>query len=286
MHTERIYPPLGNILEANGKRVHALVMGEGPVLVLIHGSSENLRDYTTSIAAELANSYRVILLDRPGLGHSEKITNVGDTLKDQALLLRDAALMLGAERPIVIRQSYGGSVALAWALEAPDNIAALVNVSGVSHPWTTGLDTHYKVTSHPYFGWVGALFISAFAPESSIQKSLNEVFSPQRPPKIYRQEFGVELVLRQKSVMSNARQRRILKPQIIAQAPSYSALTLPIEIIHGTEDTVVSPELHAKALQRDTQNARLNLLEGVGHMPYQVAQQAVIDAIDQAAERS
>ena len=80
----------------NGKRVHALVMGEGPDLVLIHGFSGNLRDYTTSIASELANFYRVILFDRPGLGHSERITNMGDTLKDQARLLRDAALMLGA----------------------------------------------------------------------------------------------------------------------------------------------------------------------------------------------
>ena len=108
---------------------------------------------------------------------------MGDTLKDQARLLRDAALMLGAERPIVLGHSYGGSVALAWALDAPDNIAALVNVSGVSHPWTTGLGTYYKVTSHPYFGWVGTLFISAFAPERSIQASLKEVFAPKAHPK-------------------------------------------------------------------------------------------------------
>ena len=60
--------------------------------------------------------YCVILFDRLGLGHLEKITDIGDTLKDQARLLRDAALMLGTERPIVLGQSYGGSVALAWAL--------------------------------------------------------------------------------------------------------------------------------------------------------------------------
>ena len=57
MQTEKIYPPLGNILEVNGKRVHALVMWEGPDLVLIQGSGGNLRDFTTSIASELANSY-------------------------------------------------------------------------------------------------------------------------------------------------------------------------------------------------------------------------------------
>ena len=136
-------------------------------------------------------------------------------------------------------------------MEAPDNIAVLVNVCGVSHPWTIGLGTFYKVTSHPSFGWVGTLFISAFAPERLIQASLKEVFTPQSPPKKYGQEIGVELVLRQKTILANALQRRILKPQIIEQAPDYPALTLPIEIINGTEDTVVSPELHAKALERD-----------------------------------
>ena len=96
----------------------------------------------------------------------------------------------------------------------------------------------------------------------------------------------MELVLRQKTILANALQRRILKPQIIEQAPDYPALTLPIEIIHGTEDTVVSPELHAKALERDAQNAHLTLLEVVGHMPHHVAQQAVIESIERTAERS
>ena len=93
--------------------------------------------------------------------------------------------------------------------------------------------------------------ICAFAPERLIQASLKEVFTRQSPPQKYRQELGLGLVLRQKTILANALQRRILEPQIIKQAPDYPALTLPIEIINGTEDTVVSPELHAKALERD-----------------------------------
>ena len=161
---------------------------------------------------------------------------------------------------------------MAWELEALDTITATVNVSGVSHPWSTGLGTYYKVTSHRYFGLKGALFISAFAPERSIQTSLKEVFASQSPHETYRQEIGVELVLRQKTILANALKRRFLKPQIIAKAPRYSAPTLPIEIIHVTEDTVVSPELHAKSLKTDAQNANFTLLDGVGHIPHHVAQ--------------
>jgi len=95
---------------------------------------------------------------------------------------------------------------LTWALKAPENIAALVNISGVSHPWTIALNTYYKVTSHLYFGWLVALLISAFASERAIEKTLKEVFAAQSRPKKYRQKFGVELVLRQKTILANARQ--------------------------------------------------------------------------------
>ena len=128
----------------------------------------------------------MILFDRRGLGHSDSISNTGDTLKDQALLLIDAALMLGTLRPIVLGQSYGGSFALTWALKAPENIAALVNISGVSHPWTTALNIYYKVISHQYFGWLVALLISAFASERAIEKNFKKVFAAQSLPKTYR----------------------------------------------------------------------------------------------------
>ena len=78
--------------------------------------------------------------------------------------------------------------------------------------------------------------------------------------------------MREKTILANTLQRWFLKPQIIAKAPRYTAPTLPIEIIHVTEDTVVSPELHVKALKRDAKNANLSLLAGVGHMPHYLAQ--------------
>ena len=58
------------------------MIGEGPDLVLIHGASGNLRDFTTSIASVMAKSYHATLFDRPGLGHSDSITNSGDSLRE------------------------------------------------------------------------------------------------------------------------------------------------------------------------------------------------------------
>ena len=40
------HPPSGEILTIDGIAVHARVMGQGPDLVLIHGASGNLNDFT------------------------------------------------------------------------------------------------------------------------------------------------------------------------------------------------------------------------------------------------
>ena len=48
---EKAYPPEGQIIEVNGYKVHAVVRGEGPDLVLIHGASGSTRDCTHTLVA-------------------------------------------------------------------------------------------------------------------------------------------------------------------------------------------------------------------------------------------
>jgi pimeloyl-ACP methyl ester carboxylesterase len=114
----------GDFLTIDGHRVHYVVMGEGPDVVLVHGASGNTRDFTHALAGRLAERYRVIVMDRPGLGYTDRIDPQGASLAAQAGLLADAAAELGAERPIVFGHSYGGAVALAWALQRPDRSRA------------------------------------------------------------------------------------------------------------------------------------------------------------------
>ena len=64
------YPPEGQILDVGGVPVHAVVRGTGPDVVLIHGASGNTRDFTFDLVDRLADTYRVIVMDRPGLGYT------------------------------------------------------------------------------------------------------------------------------------------------------------------------------------------------------------------------
>ncbi len=291
---EAAYPPQGQIINVSGRKVHAVVRGTGPDLVLIHGASGNARDFTFSMMDRLAGRYRVIVFDRPGLGYTDRVSDrfggatntAAESPIEQARLLQAAAARLGADRPIVLGHSYGGAVALGWALDRPRNIAALVVVSGASNPWPGDLAPVYSVTASSLGGAALVPLITAYAGQDRVDTSLAQIFSPQRPPAGYAAYVGTGLALRRETLRANARQVNGLKPHLAAMAPRYGSITVPTEIVHGTADRVVSIELHSDKLARQIPGARLTRLPGIGHMPHHVAQPQVIAAIDRAAARA
>lgn len=289
---EAAFPPEGEFIDVDGIRVHAVVRGasDAPPLVLIHGSSGNTRDWTLDIVPRLAEHYRVIVFDRPGLGYTQRApgsgVSGGETITEQATLLQKAATMLGADRPIVLGHSYGGAVALAWAVHHPDGLSALVAVSAASHRWDTGLSTYYKILSHPLLGPLVIPLLTAFVPDTKVEREVAAVFKPDAVPDGYLAHFGAGLTLRRTSMRANALQRAGLLDEITALMPRYGDIAIPVEVLHGTADTLVWSAIHSEPLSRAIPGASLTLLPGTGHMPHHAAPQAIIDAIHRAARRS
>ena len=282
---EARYPPLGQMVEVNGKRVQAYVTGSGPDLVMIHGSSGNMRDLILALEDTLAPHFRVIIFDRPGLGYSDRLSAQGDTFIDQAMILRDAAKKLGADKPIVLGHSLGGIVSMAWATHAPDDLSALALISPVIMPFDTPTSTYYKINKHPIIGPFVNHFIGAFHYEGAIQNGLDEVFAPDPPPAGYREKMGVELVLRPKTIQSNARQRNQIHEQIRALEADYDNVRVPIEILHGDLDTTVSLKIHAEGLKNRIDDINVTIWQDQGHMPHHFKQADILDAVQRLQSR-
>jgi pimeloyl-ACP methyl ester carboxylesterase len=287
------YPPEGQIIEVMGRRVHAVTRGTGPDLVLIHGASGNVRDMTFDLMSRLTDRYRVTAFDRPGLGYTEAAPGLGglfdrrgESPQEQAAFLRAAARQLGIERPIVLGHSYGGAVALAWALGDPEGTAAVVDVSGVSMPWPGSLDLLYRINGSAMGGAALPPLIVAFAPPQAVDATLGAVFEPDPVPAGYAEHFGIGLTLRRDSIRANARQVRILRSHIVEMSRQYATLTMPLEIVHGEADIIVPPGIHSLPLSRLVPGANLVILKDTGHMPHHAAPEAVVAAIDRARARA
>ena len=292
---EAAYPPQGRFIDVGGgRKVHAVVTGRGPDLVLIHGASGNTRDFTFSFVDKVKDRYRVIVFDRPGLGYTDRASpryggpsnTAAESPAEQARMLQAAAARLGADRPIVLGQSYGGAVALAWALERPDNLSGLVIVSGATNPWEGGLAPIYPLFASGLGGAAIVPLISAYASSDRAQASIRAIFAPQRAPAGYAEYVGIELALRRETLRANARQVNGLRPHLVEMSKRYGEISVPTEIIHGEADRIVGIEIHSVPLSQQIPRANFVRLPGVGHMPHQVAQPQVIAAIDRAARRA
>lgn len=282
----KLSPPKGQDVEVEGRRVQVEVQGSaGPDLVLIHGSSGNTRDFTFRLADELAGRYRVFVVDRPGLGWSDPVKG-GDGLEAQARAIQKAVAALGAKCPIVLGQSYGGAVALTWGATLPGTACALVPVSGVAYPWSTGLGWYYSMLSHPFGRALVIPLITAFTPRALIKAEINKVFAPQSAPPGFAAYFGPELTVRRAQMRTNARQRRALLGEITRLSPRWREIEVPIEAIHGDCDPIVHHGIHSERLAEEVAQARVTILPGIGHMPHHVARAEVIAAVDRAALRA
>lgn len=283
---EKDFPPEGELLDVDGRKVHVVVKGDsGPDLVLIHGLSGNTRDFTHALADRLATNYRVLVMDRPGMGYTDVLPS-DNSIVEQARVLKKAAGALGAHLPIVVGQSYGGSVALAWAARFPNRLAALVTLGAPSHPVDLGMPLHYWLNSNPVLSQFSAPLMTAFVPDSKVQSELAEVFRPQKPPLGYASHIGVPLTLRREALRINALHRANLIGELAALEPLYASITTPTEILHGDKDKTVSVDIHSIPLSKKIAESNLTVLPGVGHMPHHVAREDVLRVIHRAAERA
>lgn len=109
--------------ELNGAQINYRDEGQGPAVLLLHSAVCDLTMWD-EVAADLAQDHRVIRLDLRGYGGSPMPPGAFSWVDDLRALL-DA---VGVERAVVVGSSFGGRVALDFALAERDRVAALVLV--------------------------------------------------------------------------------------------------------------------------------------------------------------
>jgi pimeloyl-ACP methyl ester carboxylesterase len=278
---EAAYPPTGQFVTVNGLRLHYEMKGEGPDLVMIHGASGSLRDLTFALRDRLTDRYRVTVVDRPGLGHSDPLPEI--SLLAQARHIKAGLAQLGVAEPIVLGQSYGGAVALAWALDGGPK--ALVLVASPSLPWPGTLDPWYRLTSTHLGRALAIPLASAFVPEGYVRTATAAVFAPDPVPEGYEDWIGTPLIIRREALATNTAQVNALRAELVTMEPRYPGLDLPVELIHGRVDTIVPLDIHSGPLASRLPMATITVIDGAGHMPHHSHPELVIAAIDRAALR-
>src|SRR5215831_4352076 len=155
---ERAHRPAGRLVPVAGGRLHVVDLAlprptDAPPVVLLHGASGNLEDQRLTLGHALAARRRVILVDRPGHGFSDRPGGKADASPGrQAALIAQALARLGVGRAIIVGHSWAGALAAALALDFPERVAALVLLAPVTHPWPGGISWYNRLASTSVFG--------------------------------------------------------------------------------------------------------------------------------------
>jgi pimeloyl-ACP methyl ester carboxylesterase len=284
----RHYPPAGEFVAVDGARLHVVQLGSPtntPPVVLLHGASANLQDMRLTLGGRLAARHRVILIDRPGHGWSGRPDGDAASSTRQAALVAQALDRLGVPRAIIVGHSFAGAVATAFALEHPGRVAGLVLLAPVTHPWPGGIAWYYTLASMPVIGPLFAHTIVLPSGFPLLERLARVVFAPRPTPEDYVHRSALALLLRPSAFLANARDVAALRDSVTRQSPRYREIIAPTVIVTADQDTIVSPEIHSRAMAKTLPHAKLIVVPGAGHAVQHVAANLVVMEITRLAER-
>ena len=286
---ERGYPPSGRFVDVDGGRLHIVEMGppDAPPVLLLHGASGNLGDIRMALGERLAAKYRVIVVDRPGHGWSDRPDGSADAAPmRQAELIHQALTRIGITKAILVGHSWSGALATAYALAFPDAVSGLVLLAPVTHPWPGGVAWINNLVATPLIGPLVAHTLILPLGYFMIGPGVTAVFAPEIPPPDYAERTGVRMILRPSEFIANAKDIAGLKTAVTAQSPRYGEIKVPVAIIAGDADRVVYTDIHSRGIAKMLPDATLIVLPGVGHMVQFAAADRAVQAVDEVAAKA
>jgi pimeloyl-ACP methyl ester carboxylesterase len=231
--------------------------GSGPPLLLIMGMSGTSLHWGEELLAELRGDFEVIAYDHRGVGASSRLSDGATTVVEMA---EDAAALIGAlglQSVDVMGISMGGMIAQELALAHPGLVRTL----------TLGCT---------YCGGEG----SALAPPEVIGKLSEAMFSGDRARAL---RVGWEANVSPGFAADEAawarfseiaERRAVAVEVVMAQMQAIAAhdtrarlgeLQMPVQVVHGEADQML-PVQNGRLIASLIPDARLEVLEGVGHL--------------------
>lgn len=258
------FAPADEFVMAGGIKTHFIHKGDqGRPVVLIHGFGASTYAWRNNLEA-LARRHRVYALDVKGFGLSAKPRDGRYNVAAFTEHLRDFLDVLKLDRPVLVGNSMGGSIAIRLALQHPERVGGLVLVDAAPiafslprPPVVFGLDPAAvrpelvrALVSKPL---VELSLKAGFHDPSLVTPEMVEIY--HRPIRI---EGAAEALI--------AMFRAPAEPQ--TELPPLRSLRMPVLIIWGKYDHVI-PLAVAEGLSQDIPGARLVVLANSAHVPHE-----------------
>lgn len=282
---ERDFPPAG-FVSVGETQLHYVSAGEGRPVVFIPGGGGTVFEFTRSPLYDPAVAvYHATFIDRPGLGYSQRPPGEDMTPTAQARLIHEAMVSLGVERPVLVGQSWGGVIALAYALDYPQDVAGVVLLGTAPYPRDRGPEPFYaRLVRAPVLGQV--VLNTVYVPVGRhivaplILRDAASYFAPlPEVPDAFRQiVLGPEL--RPSHALSDASESVIIPASLPDLSRRLVGVEVPVIVVAGSLDDHAVDQ--SARLEQALVYSDVQIVDGAGHYLWFSTPDAVLSAIQDA----
>jgi len=252
---------------------------------MIHGNAGSVDDFDFKTLGELCRDHRVIAVDRPGHGKSDRPDDKNATLHYQTRLVHDVLSQLGVTSPVLVGHSWGGSLALAYAVDYPNELSAIVLLAPAAYPDKGGDQFMRALLKTPVIGDVSLTIGRVLFGKRILKKELNKAFYPDSVPEAYLR-YASSTWLHHKQVRATLEDEWSLNKDLEKTSKSYPNIRLPVVIVTGDHDKVVSAKDNAYRLKTSIAQSQLIELKNTGHQVPQTHPESIYKAVTLTSKTS
>jgi len=260
-------------------RMRYVESGTGRALVMIHGNAGSIEDFEFGAIKSLSSDYRVIAVERPGHGKSDRPSGRTVDVEYQARLLHQALSSLNVAQPVLVGHSWGAALALSYALQYPTEVSALILIAPAAYPDNGEGRLLQAINKPPVIGDVPLLLGRSFLGRHILKGILRRAFSPQPLPEKYFRLVAASW-LGHKQLKAYLDDEASLNASLRKLSKRYSEINIPVVILTGDHDQIVSPRDNAYRLKDSIANAQLIELKDTGHEIPQTHPESIANALN------
>jgi len=248
--------------ENGGVKIHYVVSGRGPLVVLIHGFPDYWATWKPLMKTLNAAGYRTAALDNRGYNLSDKPQ--GEAAYAMPNLVGDVGAVIRAEGQsdaIVVGHDWGAAIAWNVAMSRPDLVNKLVILS-VPHP--AGLARELATNKAQQ---EGSDYARNFQKPGSEKALTAEGLA--RWVKDPKEKAGYVAAFRRSDFGAMMNYYRANYPrgtgEAAAPAPNFPPIKVPVLVIHGMKDTALNAAGHNGTWDHVTADTTILMIPGAGH---------------------
>jgi len=256
---ERHGYPDSKFVRVQGMDIHYRDVGEGPVLILLHGMFSSLHTWEEWIDI-LKNDFRIIAVDAPNYGLTGPHPQ-GMFKHIYSEFLNDFTDALDIKECMLAGNSLGGWMSWEFAARYPDKVKKVILIDAAGFffvvPWLL------MVLAIP-----GATFTSSLIkfPKPAFKSVLRDVYGDASRLTKKKIDLYYDLMMRTGNRASGANVVHYIRNRGGFPAGYMKKMTQPTLIMWGEKDRWI-PIRHVKSFLKNIRNSEAKTYPGVGHMP-------------------